>query len=71
MGSTPSAARRLRIDARGFRTSYVYDNDNRLTGQHYPDGTRVTFAYDNASRRTLLNDWTGPTRHQSSTLMVG
>ena len=51
----------MRIDARGFRTSYVYDNDNRLTGWHYPDGTRVTFAYDNASRRTLLNDATGRT----------
>ena len=51
----------LRIDARGFRTSYVYDNDDRLTGRHYPDGTRVTFAYDNASRRTLLNDATGRT----------
>jgi RHS repeat-associated protein len=49
----------LRIDARGFRTSYVYDLDNRLLGQHYPDGTRVSFAYDNASRRTLLEDWTG------------
>ena len=49
----------LRIDARAFRTSYVYDLDNRLMGQHYPNGTRVTFAYDKASRRTLLSDWTG------------
>ena len=39
----------------------MYDNDNRLLGQRYPDGTRVTFAYDNASRRTLLNDATGRT----------
>jgi RHS repeat-associated protein len=51
----------LRLDARGDRTSYVYDNDDRLTGQHYPDGTRVTFAYDLAGRRTLLNDATGRT----------
>ena len=60
-GFDAASRQTLRIDARGFRTSYVYDNDNRLTGQHYPDGTRVTFAYDKASRRTLLNDWTGRT----------
>jgi len=56
-----ASRRTLRIDARANRTSYVYDNDNRLTSQRYPDGTRVTFAYDNASRRTLLNDATGRT----------
>ena len=61
MDSTRPADRRYGSTRRGFRTSYVYDNDNRLTGKRYPDGSRVTFAYDNASRRTLLNDATGRT----------
>ena len=51
----------LRIDARGFRTTYVYDNADRLIGRRYPDGTRVTLAYDAANQRTLLNDSTGRT----------
>jgi len=28
----------LRLDARGFRTTYVYDNASRQTGRRYPDG---------------------------------
>ena len=42
-----------------MRTSYVYDAADRLTGQQYQDGTRLTMTYDADSRRTVLNDWTG------------
>ena len=36
----------LRIDARGNRTSYVFDGTDQLVGRKYPDGSRVTLAYD-------------------------
>ena len=29
----------------GSRTTYVYDNENRLTGMRYPDATRSTYTY--------------------------
>ena len=32
---------------------------NRLTGQQYQDGTRLTNTYDANSQRTVLSDWTG------------
>ncbi len=49
----------LRIDGRGLRTSYAYDQASRLTRQQYQDGTRLTNTYDANSQRTALSDWTG------------
>lgn len=32
-----------RVDARGYRTTYLYDADQNVTGRKYGDGTRATF----------------------------
>ncbi len=42
---------KTRLDARAQLSTYTYDADDELTGRKYPNGTRVTFAYDAAGSR--------------------
>ena len=49
----------LRIDARGNRTSSVFDGVNQLLNRKYPDGSRVTLAYDSTGNRNTMRDSTG------------
>ena len=39
----------------------MFDNADRLTGRRYPDGSRVTLAYNALSDRTLMQDGNGRT----------
>jgi YD repeat-containing protein len=48
-----------RTDARGNRTTYSFDGASQLLGRKYPDGTRVTLAYDSTGNRTKMVDGTG------------
>jgi RHS repeat-associated protein len=49
----------LRIDARGYRTTYAFDANSQLVTRKYPDASRVTFAYDAVGSRTKMHDSLG------------
>ena len=49
----------LRIDARGYRTTYSFSPIDQQTGRRYPDGSRVTFVYDPVGNRLKMQDSTG------------
>ena len=57
----PRAGRCREPTARGYRTTYLYDSDNRLLGRRYPDGSRYTFSHDAIGERTVMSDPTGRT----------
>jgi RHS repeat-associated protein len=60
-GSRASNDRRARSASSGAPWSKSNWQRACLTGQRYPDGTRVTLGYDKAGERTLLWDGTGRT----------
>src|ERR1019366_8757853 len=51
----------LRVDARNWPTSYTADPLNRISGQVYIDGTRVTNTWDSAGQQLTSQDSTGIT----------
>ena len=51
----------VRIDARGWPTTFALDALGRTVGQEYIDGTRATFTFDAAGEQTTMQDVTGVT----------
>jgi YD repeat-containing protein len=49
------------LDRSNFRSqlNYPFNAASQLTGRRYPDGSRVTFAWDETGNRTLMDDATG------------
>lgn len=61
-GYDNAGRRQWRLDAKGQRTTYVWDRGRR-TEVLYSDGSRVTLSYDNEGNRTLLQDSGGTTTY--------
>ena len=53
--------RESRLDARGNRTTYLYDKAGRQIEQRYSDGTWFSFTYDEVGNRKTMVDPTGTT----------
>jgi uncharacterized protein RhaS with RHS repeats len=51
----------LRVDGRGYATTYTLDGMRRMVGRLYPDASRNTFVYDEVSNRVRMEDTTGVT----------
>lgn len=58
---TPLGQLDTKMDARVVVVTFSYDDDRRLTGHQYSDGTRFTFTYDKVANQTLMHDSTGRT----------
>jgi YD repeat-containing protein len=43
-------------NAAGSRTTYLYDNENRLTSVRFPDGTRSTYTYAGGGLRRSAHE---------------
>ncbi len=60
----PNGNRSLRLDARGWPTSYSHDALDREVGRLFLSGERETWGFDAAGERTLMGDVTGNSEYQ-------